>query len=48
MDKIKNAAKNNWKETSIEFQKEIDNYKLDLDNFLQEVEALEILRSDTL
>lgn len=48
MDEIKNVAENNWKQTSVEFQTEIDNYQLTLEEFLQEVEALETLKADSL
>ena len=47
-DDIRNAAKNDWKAKSEDFQKQIDAYKLDLEAFLVEIEELEVIKSDSI
>lgn len=47
-DAIRNAAKEDWKVKSEEFQKQIDAYKQDLEVFLGEIEELEAIKSDSI
>lgn len=47
-DDIRNAAKEDWKAKSEEFQKQIDAYKQNLEIFMGEIEELEAIKSDSI